>query len=193
MAKLYDIQTGQSQVVAQHDAPIKAVRWYEEGSNHILITGSWDKTVKYWDLRSPQPIGQLNVGERVYAMDNVGQLLAVATAERKVHVVNLTNPTTIFKTLDSPLKWQLRTLACFPNGTGFALGSIEGRVAIQYVDDKNKSYVDFSSNFFYFPNDNVIPTVAKILEVTILFDDIAGITFRSNAIGIMRHLQTYIL
>lgn len=33
----------------------------------------------------------------------------------------------------SPLKWQTRVISCFPSGTGFAMGSVEGRVAIQYV------------------------------------------------------------
>ena len=33
----------------------------------------------------------------------------------------------------SPLKWQTRVISCFPTSTGFAMGSVEGRVAIQYV------------------------------------------------------------
>ncbi len=43
--------------------------------------------------------------------------------------------TQVFKTLPSPLKWQTRCLACFPDKTGFLLGSIEGRVAVHHVDD----------------------------------------------------------
>ncbi len=39
----------------------------------------------------------------------------------------------------SPLKWQTRVISCFPTGTGFAMGSVEGRVAIQCV------YVTFTS------------------------------------------------
>ncbi|KNE65246.1 hypothetical protein AMAG_10891 [Allomyces macrogynus ATCC 38327] len=138
-AKLFDLQSNQAVQVAAHDAPIRFVRWFEENNNRVLITGSWDKTIKYWDLRSPTPVGTVNVGERVYAMDAYGNLLVVGTADRKIHVINLTTPGNIFKTIESPLKWQLRTVACFPSGTGFALGSIEGRVGIQYIDDKNKA------------------------------------------------------
>jgi len=32
------------------------------------------------------------------------------------------------------LKLQTRVLSCFDN-TGFAVGSIEGRVTVQYIDD----------------------------------------------------------
>jgi mRNA export factor len=41
--------------------------------------------------------------------------------------------------LTSPLKWQTRTVSCFADSKGFAIGSIEGRVGIQYVEDKDSS------------------------------------------------------
>lgn len=39
------------------------------------------------------------------------------------------------QTITSPLKWQTRVVSCFTNSpsSGFAVGSIEGRVAIQCV------------------------------------------------------------
>jgi mRNA export factor len=43
--RMYDITTGQATQVAQHDAPIKCVRWIDAPGG-ILATGSWDKTVK---------------------------------------------------------------------------------------------------------------------------------------------------
>jgi mRNA export factor len=70
-------------------------------------------------------------------MDVQYPLMVIGTAERHIVIINLSNPTTIFKTLPSPLKWQTRTIACFPAGNGFAVGSIEGRVAIQYIEDKD--------------------------------------------------------
>lgn len=46
------------------------------------------------------------------------------------------------KSIESPLKYQHRCVSIFldkntKNPTGFALGSIEGRVAIQYVEATN--------------------------------------------------------
>lgn len=43
--RMFDVTTGQATQVAQHEAPIKAVRWVDAQSG-ILATGSWDKTVK---------------------------------------------------------------------------------------------------------------------------------------------------
>lgn len=45
-ARMFDLNTGQTAQVAQHDAPIKAVRWIETPQGGILATGSWDKTLK---------------------------------------------------------------------------------------------------------------------------------------------------
>ena len=45
--RLFDVMTGQSMQVAQHEEPIKAVRWVEApGQAPILATGSWDRTIK---------------------------------------------------------------------------------------------------------------------------------------------------
>ena len=37
------------------------------------------------------------------------------------------------QTEKSPLKMQTRVVTCFPSGDGYALGSVEGRAAMQYV------------------------------------------------------------
>jgi hypothetical protein len=59
------------------------------------------------------------------------------SAAGHIHMVNLADPTTIYKTITSPLKWQTRVVSCFTDASGFAVGSIEGRCAIQYVEDKD--------------------------------------------------------
>jgi mRNA export factor len=86
-------------------------------------------------------------------MDVGGKLLVVAAGNRKIDMVNLNSPGEIAKvsyrvrqqllssahdqSIDSPLKWQSRCVAVFPGtGESFALGSVEGRVAIQYPTDE---------------------------------------------------------
>ncbi|KAJ2724885.1 RNA export factor gle2 [Coemansia sp. Benny D115] len=137
--RMMDISTGQTTQVAQHDGAIRCVKFVEaENASPILATASWDKTLKYWDLRQQAPIGTVALPERAYAMDCNNPLLVVATAERKIMIFDMNNPTTPFETVDSPLKWQTRTVSCFTKKDGYAVGSIEGRVGIQYVDPKSK-------------------------------------------------------
>ncbi|KAF9192208.1 hypothetical protein BGZ50_008726 [Haplosporangium sp. Z 11] len=137
--KVFDVSTGQSTQVALHDAPIREVRWVD-GQSPILATGSWDKTIKYWDTRQQTPISTIALPERLYCMDSVFPLLVAGTADRHVLIYNLNNPTIPFKSLTSPLKWQTRAISCFPTGKGYGIGSIEGRVAIQYVEDSSASF-----------------------------------------------------
>lgn len=103
----------------------------------MLVTGSWDKTIKYWDLRSQTAVGTVSCQDRVYSMDVRDSLLVVGTADRYINVINLQDPLKFYKTLQSPLKWQTRVVSCFSDASGFAIGSIEGRCAIQYVEDKD--------------------------------------------------------
>lgn len=129
-----------AQQVAAHEAPIRCSQFVDAGSGSpILVTGGWDKKVKYWDLRSSNPIATLDCQERIYALDAKSKLMVIGTADRYINIVDLNNPQKFFKTMQSPLKWQTRCVTCFTDATGFAIGSIEGRCAIQYVDEKDSA------------------------------------------------------
>lgn len=147
-AKLLDLGAGGSpaQQVAVHDAPIRSVRFVDipNSNSPMIVTGSWDKTIKYWDLRTATPAASISCQDRVYAMDVKDKLLVVATAERFVNVINLDDPGKIFKTMQSPLKHQTRAVSCFKDANGFMIGSIEGRCAFQYINDKDSRYVPIS-------------------------------------------------
>jgi len=134
-AKMWTLQTNQPQQIAQHQAPIKTVFFIDE--LNCLQTGSWDKTVKYWDGRQSNPVQQLALPERVYCGDVKYPLSVIGTADRHIVVYDLRKPNVEFKRFQSPLKYQSRVISCFPDKTGFALGSIEGRVAIHHVEDKD--------------------------------------------------------
>jgi mRNA export factor len=87
-------------VSRQHDGPIKACVWVPERG--FLATASWDKTIKYWDTRSPTPGISVDVGERVYAFDvRAGAAVAClaegsyqgsAAKEKRILMYDLTNP-----------------------------------------------------------------------------------------------------
>ncbi|KAK0514722.1 hypothetical protein JMJ35_003339 [Cladonia borealis] len=146
-ARLLDLGAGgAAQQVAVHDQPIRACRMVDVPgqATQVLVTGSWDKTVKYWDLRTSNPVATVPCQERVYSIDSKDKMLVIGTADRYINVVSLDKPTEFYKTMQSPLKWQTRVVTCFSDATGFAVGSIEGRCAIQYVEDK-----DSSSNFSF--------------------------------------------
>lgn len=47
--RMYDVQTGQTTQIAKHDAPIRVCKYVDTPSGGIVVTGSWDKTIKVRD------------------------------------------------------------------------------------------------------------------------------------------------
>jgi len=134
----------QPQSLVAHEQAVRSCCFTTINNAPILITGSWDKTVKYWDFRQSNPVATLQCQDRVYTMDVRNKLCVIGTAERYINIVDLNSPEKFYKTIPSPLKFQTRVVSCFPDATGFAVGSVEGRCAIQYVEEK-----DSSSNFSF--------------------------------------------
>lgn len=136
--KCWDLASNQTMQVAQHDAPVNTCHWIKAPSYSCLMTGSWDKTLKFWDTRTSQPMLTLTLPERCYCADVDYPMAVVGTASRGLIIYQLEGRPQEFKKVESPLKYQLRCVAIFRDKkrapTGFALGSVEGRVAIQYVN-----------------------------------------------------------
>ena len=132
--------------VAAHEAPVKTCNWIKAPNYTCLMTGSWDKTLKFWDLRQQSPILTLNLPERCYTADVEYPVAVVSTAARHLLVYQLENSPQEYKRIDSPLKYQHRCVSIFKDKkgmpSGFALGSIEGRVAIQYINPTNPKVFD---------------------------------------------------
>jgi len=137
--RCWNLQTNSTTVVAQHAAPVKTSIWIEDVQ--MLQTGSWDKTIKYWDVRQQtgNPTLSVPLTERVYSADVKFPLSIVATAEKTIVIYDLRKPNVEFKKMPSPLKFQTRVVSCFPDKTGFAIGSIEGRVGIHHIEDRDQS------------------------------------------------------
>ncbi|MBA0649325.1 hypothetical protein Goklo_016899 [Gossypium klotzschianum] len=128
---------GKEEILGRHDAPVRCIEYsYAAGQ---VITGSWDKTLKCWDPRGASGQERTLVGtypqpERVYSLSLVGNRLVVATAGRHVNVYDLRNMSQPEQRRESSLKYQTRCVRCYPNGTGYALSSVEGRVAMEFFD-----------------------------------------------------------
>lgn len=133
--RMWPLQENPAKPVAQqvgvHDAPVKCVGYLP--TSGIVVSGGWDAKLKFWDLRSPTPAGTLDMPDKVHAMDVCNNLLVVATANRTIISYDVSGQPREHSRKESPLKFQTRSLAAFPDCTGFAVGSIEGRVGIHYL------------------------------------------------------------
>jgi len=136
--KAWSLSSNQTMDLGMHQAPVKTLFAVQE--MNAVCTGSWDKTIKFWDARSPKQIGSIDLDERVYSMDAGHPLLVVGMAERKVSIFDLRKLPQPFRNLESPLRMQTRCVAAFTSKDGFAIGSIEGRVGIHCFEDKSRCF-----------------------------------------------------
>ncbi|KAK6046864.1 hypothetical protein COOONC_15625 [Cooperia oncophora] len=98
------------------------------------MTGSWDKTLRFWDMRqlpTQSSLTNITLPERVYCADVLYPMAAVGLANRHIKVYNLENGPQEVKNIESQLKFQHRCVSIFKDKTnsmpcGFAVGSIEG-------------------------------------------------------------------
>ncbi|XP_065368681.1 mitotic checkpoint protein BUB3 [Calliphora vicina] len=131
--RLYDVNTHTENIVGSHDEAIRCVE-YAESVNGIL-TGSWDKTIKLWDMREKRCVGTYEQGNgKVYSMSVNDEKIVVATSDRKVLIWDLRKMEEYMMKRESSLKYQTRCIRLFPNKEGYVMSSIEGRVAVEYLD-----------------------------------------------------------
>ncbi|XP_062122173.1 mitotic checkpoint protein BUB3 [Drosophila sulfurigaster albostrigata] len=131
--RLYDVNTQAETLVGAHDEPIRCVELAEYVNG--ILTGSWDKNVKLWDMREKRCVGcfEQNNG-KVYSMSVIDEKIVVATSDRKVLIWDLRKTDSYIMKRESSLKYQTRCIRLFPNKEGYVMSSIEGRVAVEYLD-----------------------------------------------------------
>uniref|UniRef100_A0AAG5DQP1 Mitotic checkpoint protein BUB3 n=1 Tax=Anopheles atroparvus TaxID=41427 RepID=A0AAG5DQP1_ANOAO len=133
IVKLYDLNAHIESVLGSHNAGVKCVE--SSAMLNGILTGSWDKSVKLWDLREKECVGTYEQSNgKVYSMSCIDEKLVVATSERKVLIWDLRNMKNYIERRESSLKYQTRSVRCFPNKEGYVMSSIEGRVAVEYFD-----------------------------------------------------------
>lgn len=122
----------------------------------IIASGGWNSQFYLWDIRqnSSGAAATVPLPGKAFSMDvdpaNQNRVV-VATAGRRICVIdirggsnghnnnnnNITDELEAKLVLDreSSLKYQSRIVRYFPDGNGIALGSIEGRVAVEFLEE----------------------------------------------------------
>lgn len=130
----YDLQSQGVSRIGAHSAGCKELVYYSK--MNLMISGGWDNLIHFWDLRSPNPAFSLTMSNKIFAMSLTNELFVVGMDKLKVCYFNMANIRGNFNKeaeFDSHLKYQTKSLATFADGSGYSIGSIEGRVACKNV------------------------------------------------------------
>ncbi|TPX38029.1 hypothetical protein SmJEL517_g00022 [Synchytrium microbalum] len=130
--KMYDLQAQKETILGSHDEAIRIVDYNQK--TNMVITGSWDKSVKTWDPRTPSHLSQTDLPAKVFAMSTADTKVVISMAQRLIHIYDIRNMSETLQQRESSLKFMTRVVKCMPNGEGYASGSIEGRVAVEFFD-----------------------------------------------------------
>jgi len=132
VVKTYDFGSSTETVLGEHEKGVKAVCWQKELG--AVVSGGWDKQIKVWDARAAKCTASSEVPDKVFTMAVTSNRIVVGTANRHVWVYDVRNLKEPEQKRESSLKFQTRCIRAYPDGSGYALSSIEGRVAMEYFD-----------------------------------------------------------
>ncbi|KAJ5239093.1 Mitotic checkpoint protein BUB3.2 [Penicillium chermesinum] len=154
-----DLNTSTQTVLSTHDQPVRHVVYSPE--HNIVISSSWDSTLhvhRLDDGPDSEPVpATVPLPSKPFAISLTPTKLVVGMASRAFNIYDLkalalltaqsdstsTNGTRVevepWQRRESSLKFMTRAVACMPDDLGYAMSSIEGRVAVEWFDPSPES------------------------------------------------------
>ena len=137
--KLYNWNpsNGDLENFGKHESGVKCVKWLPNQSS--LLTGSWDKTCKIWDVKQGKSVQEIDAKGKVFCLDSKGDKLVIGNSNQQIVIHDL-------RYLKDPiiemsqLRLQTRCISIFTDLEGYVIGSIEGRCSVQYFADYTKNF-----------------------------------------------------
>jgi cell cycle arrest protein BUB3 len=110
----------------------------------LVASAGWDSQFHIWDVRQQKPVATVKLPGKAFSMDfdAVNNRVVVATSGRRTCFFDVRNPASMDSMIlerESSLKYQTRCVRFFPDGAAITLGSVEGRVAVEFLEELNMS------------------------------------------------------
>ena len=123
-------------------------------TTNLIVSAGWHEKLQVWDMRQDQAaVATVDLPGKAYAMhvDPHHYRVVVGTSGRRTCLIDIRKQNTgvtaaqMVVERESSLKYQTRTVRFFPDGEAIAVGSVEGRVAVEYLEElglqaKGKKY-----------------------------------------------------
>ncbi|KAK2958754.1 putative mRNA export factor GLE2 [Blattamonas nauphoetae] len=140
--KLTDLNTKQETKIGEHQLPIRVVKF--NSTVNSIATASWDRKVSFWNgTAGAQPVMQIPLNERIYAMDTFDNCCVVSTAEHMLYVIDLRNPTKPMNQFQ--VETQATCAAIMPNMYASSIGTRNGKVQTHSFNEQQFKSFPFTA------------------------------------------------
>lgn len=137
----YDLDSGNNDTIGNHDDLATSIGYSDETGQ--LISAGSDKKILFWDTRMAKAIEYLrNLGAEVDSMSLSGFNLMVATGA-SVYMYDLRNLDNPVQSKESHLDLRIRCVSSIPYSKGYAVGSVDGRVAVEISYPSNPNDIRY--------------------------------------------------
>ncbi|EDV56768.1 mRNA export factor [Drosophila erecta] len=138
----WDLESNTLRRVGAHARAARTCHWV--GTSSYLTTTSWDKTIRFWDPRTPMELASKVLPDRSYAADVFNGVAVVACGDRSVLVYTLHGEPVQQEQMQSPGEGhtQVRSVALHQNRevTSWLLAKTNGMVFEQSVAQRTGSF-----------------------------------------------------
>lgn len=105
--------------------------------HNVVVSSDFAGLLAYIDPRTLCAEKTLAATSKALAMDGAGSKIAVGRATHEVDIYDVRRADSALETRPSGLRYPISAVTCLPHGAGYALGSVDGRVSLEYYDRAN--------------------------------------------------------
>ena len=122
--------------LGSHNSSISSLNYIS--NSKTLISSSFNGLLKIWNIKTKKLINELKLDYKIYSIHLLpNNNILLNCSERILYSFNLENLNE-FIISKSPLQYNTSCLAT--NKNSIAIGSFEGRIAIEYIEEKKRNY-----------------------------------------------------
>ncbi|XP_071722618.1 mitotic checkpoint protein BUB3.3-like [Rutidosis leptorrhynchoides] len=141
LIRRYDLNSGRNDAIGNHDDIATSVSYSDE--TRQVISAGLDKRLMSWDTRAAKPLVHfIELGAEAESMSLSGYelMVAIQTSVYTYDVRNLKRPA---ESNESHLDVHIRCISACAYSRGFAVGSVDGRVALEISHPSNSNDISF--------------------------------------------------
>lgn len=103
--------------------------------NNMIVASSYEGSIWLVDPRSPAKLFRYNTSGRIFALDTTSRYVTLGKSGQEVEIFDIRRLDSSLMVRLTGLRYQITSLKTFPDGEGYAIGSIDGRISIDAFNE----------------------------------------------------------